>query len=89
MSDFDSTVDMLWPQDSMISNESIGRLETQGCQGMKPLVDIVRINNQDYSDKLTKILNGFFVVDNLTPELASKINSDIQFKGLVSKDGKV
>jgi chromosome segregation protein len=89
MTDFDATVDMLWPQDSMISNESIGRLETQGCQGMKALSEIVRINNTDYSDKLTKILNGFFVVENLTVELASKINPDIQFKGLVSKDGKV
>jgi chromosome segregation protein len=89
MTDFDATVDMLWPQDSMISTESIGRLETQGCQGMKALTDIVRINNTDYSDKLSKILNGFFVVENLTAELAAKINPDIQFKGLVSKDGKV
>ena len=89
MTDFDATVDMLWPQDSTISSESIGRLETQGCQGMKALVDIVRINNNDYSEKLAKILNGFFVVENLTAELASKINPDIQFKGLVSKDGKV
>ena len=89
MNDFDATVDMLWPQETMISNESIGRLETQGCLGMKALSDIVRINNNDYSDKLTKILNGFFVVENLTPELASKINPEIQFKGLVSKDGKV
>ena len=89
MTDFDATVDMLWPQDSIMSNESIGRLETQGCQGMKALSEIVRINNTDYTDKLMKILNGFFVVENLTPELASKINPDIQFKGLVSKDGKV
>jgi chromosome segregation protein len=89
MTDFDATIDMLWPQETMISNESIGRLETQGCLGMKALSDIVRINNNDYSDKLTKILNGFFVVENLTPELASKINPEIQFKGLVSKDGKV
>ncbi len=89
MNDFDATVDMLWPQDSMISTESIGRLETQGCEGMKALVDIVRINNDDYTGKLNKILNGFFVVDNLTAELASKINPDIQFKGLVSKDGQV
>jgi len=89
MTDFDATVDMLWPQDSMISAESIGRLETQGCQGMKALSEIVRINNTDYSDKLSKILNGFFVVENLTAELAAKINPDIQFKGLVSKDGKV
>lgn len=89
MTDFDATVDMLWPQESMISAESIGRLETQGCQGMKALTDIVRINNQDYADKLTKILNGFFVVDNLTAEMAARINPEIQFKGLVSKDGKV
>lgn len=89
MNDFEATVDVLWPQDATISSESIGRLETQGCQNMKALCDIVRINNQDYAAKLTKILNGFFVVENLTTELASKINPDIQFKGLVSKDGKV
>ena len=89
MSDFDSTVDLLWPQDSLISQESVGRLETQGCKGMKALVDIVRVNNVEYQDKLSKILNGFFVVENLTTELASKINPEIQFKGLVSKDGKV
>lgn len=87
--DFEATVDVLWPQDSTISQESINRLETQGCQGMKALVDIVRINNENYQSKLAKILNGFFVVENLTTELASKINPEIQFKGLVSKDGKV
>jgi chromosome segregation protein len=89
MTDFNSTVDVLWPQDATISQESIGRLETQGCTGMKALVDIVRINNPEYENKLAKILNGFFVVENLTTELASKINPEIQFKGLVSKDGKV
>lgn len=89
LNDFDATVDVLWPQEAIISQESIGRLETQGCQNMKALVDIVRINNQEYAAKLSKILNGFFVVENLTTELASKINPEIQFKGLVSKDGKV
>jgi chromosome segregation protein len=88
MNDFDATVDMLWPQDSLISTESIGRLETQGCKGMKALTEIVRINNPEYADKLTKILNGFFVVENLDADLAARINSEIQFKGLVSKDGK-
>jgi chromosome segregation protein len=87
--DFDATVDLLWPLEAKMSQESITRLETQGCQGMKALSDIVRINNQSYADKLSKILNGFFVVENLTPELASSINPEIQFKGLVSKDGKV
>lgn len=89
MNDFNGTVDVLWPQEATMSVESIGRLETQGCQGMKALSDIVKINNEDYAAKLSKILNGFFVVENLTMELASKINPEIQFKGLVSKDGKV
>jgi chromosome segregation protein len=89
MGDFDATVDLLWPLEQNISAESIGRLETQGCEGMKPLSEIVRINNQEYAVKLSKVLNGFFVVDNLTAELAAKINPDIQFKGLVSRDGQV
>ncbi|MGE3611482.1 MAG: chromosome segregation protein SMC [Bacteriovoracaceae bacterium] len=88
MSDFDATVDMLWPTEAIISNESITRLETQGCSNMKALSEIIRINNPEYADKLTKIFNGFFIVENLNPELASKINPEIQFKGLVSKDGK-
>lgn len=89
MTDFDATVDVMWPMDAIISTESIGRLETQGCLGLKPLIDIIRINNPEYTEKLNKILNGFFVVDNLDVELAAKINPEIQFKGLVSKDGKV
>lgn len=88
INEFGATVDMMWPMDAVISTESIGRLETQGCQGLKPLSEIVRFNNPAYADKLTKIFNGFFVVDNLDATLASKINPDIQFKGLVSRDGK-
>lgn len=89
MTDFDATVDLLWPTEGNISTESIGRLEMQGCQNMKALSEVIRINNPDYADKLHKILNGFFVVENLTAELAAKINPEINFKGLVSKDGKV
>src|SRR5690606_21300153 len=58
MNDFNGTVDVLWPQEATMSVESIGRLETQGCQGMKALSDIVKINNEDYAAKLSKILNG-------------------------------
>jgi len=86
---FDHTVDMLWPINHMISSESISRLETQGCSNMRSLADLVRINNPDFKDKLEKIFNGFFVVENLNQELAAKINPEIQFKGLVSKDGSV
>jgi len=86
---FDHTVDMLWPMNQVISSESISRLETQGCLNMRSLSDLVRINNPDFKDKLEKIFNGFFVVENLNQELAAKINPEIQFKGLVSKDGSV
>lgn len=87
--DFEATVDVLWPTDANISTESVGRLETQGCENLKPLIDVIRVNNDAFAIRLRKILNGFFVVDNLTAELASKINPEIQFKGLVSKDGSV
>lgn len=87
--DFDATVDLMWPTDATISAESIGRLETQGCSGMRALSEIVRINNPEYEAKLQKILNGFFIVENLTTDLASRINPEIQFKGLVSTDGSV
>ncbi len=88
VANFDATVDLMWPMDGMISAESVGRLETQGCSGLRALTDIVRINNESYAPRLNKILNGFFVVDNLDAELAAKINPEIQFKGLVSRDGK-
>jgi chromosome segregation protein len=87
--DFDATVDLMWPTEATISAESVGRLETQGCQGMKALSEIIRINNPEYEAKLQKILNGFFIVENLTTDLASRINPEIQFKGLVSTDGSV
>lgn len=87
--DFDATVDLMWPTETTMSAESVGRLETQGCQGMKAFSEIIRINNPDYEGKLQKILNGFFIVENLTTDLASRINPEIQFKGLVSTDGSV
>lgn len=87
--DFDATVDLMWPTEATMSAESVGRLETQGCQGMKALSEIIRINNPEYEAKLQKILNGFFIVENLTTDLASRINPEIQFKGLVSTDGSV
>jgi len=86
---FDGTADLIWPLESIMSQESISRLETQGCEGVKALTEVLQLKQTPFNQKLEKILNGFFIVENLTIELASKINPEIQFKGLVSKDGQV
>ena len=86
--DFDGAVDVLWPLSSTISSESVERLETLGLK-LRPVKEIIRVNNEAYATKLTQIVDGLFVAETLDVTLASKVNPDIQFKGIISKDGKV
>lgn len=87
-SDFEGTVDVLWPLSQTISSESVERLTTLGLK-LVPVKDIIRVNNEAYASKLIQIVDGLFVAEELNTNLASKINPDIQFKGIISKDAKI
>lgn len=81
-------VDVLFPLDEMVSVESEERLRLQGCEGIRPLSDVVKCAEPTFATALTRLLSGYYVVTNLTEDLASQINPMINFKGLVSPDGK-
>jgi len=72
-----------------ITDESIERLKLKGLSGITAINDVLKINNKEYSEALNSLFNGYFVVDNLTSELALKLTADLNFKGLVSKDGHI
>ncbi|MCT4642212.1 MAG: chromosome segregation protein SMC [Bacteriovoracaceae bacterium] len=72
-----------------VSDESIERLKVKGLSGIHSINSIVKINNDSFSHSLNNLFEGFFVVENLTSELAFKLTSDLNFRGLVSKDGSV
>lgn len=69
--------------------ETIERLKLNGCENVFRLRDEVIIKDNNFGEKVLGLFEGVFVVSNLTLELANKIQTGIDFKGLVSKDGKV
>lgn len=75
--------------DSRCGSETIERLELKGCSNVISIESILKINDSDYSAKLNDFFNGYYVVGNLTAELALKISSDLRFRGLVSLDGNI
>lgn len=81
-------VDVLFPLDEMVSSESEERLRLQGCEGIRALSTVVKCGDAEFARPLERLLSGYFVVTNLTEELAAKLNPAINFKGLVSPDGK-
>lgn len=69
--------------------ETIERLKIKGCTNVVAIEDILKINNNEYRNVLSDFFNGFYVVENLTAELAMKISNSMMFRGLVSLDGNV
>jgi chromosome segregation protein len=84
---FDLAADVVLPMNESISQESIERLALT-LKDLKPLNEIVKSNNPEFSVALSKLLNGYFVAANLDEVTASEINPAIGFKGIVSPDGK-
>lgn len=70
-------------------DDTIERLKIKGCEGITPIEDILKINNEEYAKILKDFFNGFYIIDNLSAELALKISNTMSFKGLVSRDGNV
>lgn len=81
-------VDVLLPLDETVSSESEERLRLQGCEGIRPLSSVVKCADIAFAQPLERLLNGHYIVTNLTEELAATLNPAINFKGLVSPDGK-
>ncbi len=79
--------DLVLPMNETISQESIERLALT-LQGLKPLSEIVKSNKPEFEVTLQKLLNGFFIADNLNDETIAQINPSIGFKGIIATDGK-
>jgi chromosome segregation protein len=89
-SNSNTTLDFLVSSDEAIttSEETIERLGIQGCEGIKSISSVISIKDDSFKNSIENLFKGFLVVENLTPELALKINPSLQFNGLVSPDGK-
>ncbi len=84
---FSMEADLVLPMNEAMSQESIERLALT-LQGLKPLSEIVKSNKPDFEETLQKLLNGFFIAENLNDETIAQINPSIGFKGIISNDGK-
>ncbi len=83
--------DFIMPGSSEIkcSDETIERLKIKGCENVTAIDSILKINNKEYENSLKEFFNGFYIVENLTAELALKISNTMKYRGLVSLDGNV
>ena len=69
--------------------ETAERLRIKGLEGVVAINDILKVSNSDYQKAMSVFFNGYYVVSNLSGELALKVAEEVQFKGLVSTDGSV
>ncbi|MFT6631490.1 MAG: chromosome segregation protein [Bacteriovoracaceae bacterium] len=86
-----SSFDFIMPDagEDKCGDETIERLKIKGCDEVIAIDSILKINNAEYESSLKEFFNGFYIVNNLTAELALKISNTMRFKGLVSLDGNV
>ena len=86
----EGSFDILYPQSFKMSAESVERLNLQGLGTLVALNDIVTINESlAESSHLRAILEGYFIAEESEPEAYVKLNTDIAFKGIVSRNGKI
>lgn len=71
------------------TDDTVERLKVKGCEGVVAIQDILKINNDEFKTSLKDFFNGYYIVENLTANLALKISNSMHFKGLVSLDGNV
>lgn len=84
----DVSFDLVVPTDTNLAGEAtIERLKLKGCENIVTVEEILTINNTAYRTSLNSFFNGFYIVENFTPEMALKISNEINFRGIVSLDG--
>ncbi|PIP94994.1 MAG: chromosome segregation protein SMC [Bdellovibrio sp. CG12_big_fil_rev_8_21_14_0_65_39_13] len=85
----DSGLDVLIPHNKgMRASEALERLRVNGCTDIISLKDILKIEGADMS-RFELMLEGFYIVPDLTRELAESLNTDIQFKAICNTDGTI
>ena len=58
-----------------------------GLEGIIPISEIVKFDGLN-KERFNSMLSGYFIADNLNPKHLETIHSEINFKGIVSIDGK-
>ncbi|MFP5490474.1 MAG: chromosome segregation protein SMC [Bacteriovoracia bacterium] len=85
--DFAHAADIIFAMEDGVSNESAERLRLT-LTGLRPLSEVVKSSDANFSTALERLLSGYFIAENLNEETAAQLNPAIGFKGIVSVDGK-
>jgi len=87
----DKSFDFIVPSENSTpcGEETAERLKLKGCETATSIEEILKINNVEFSSKLKTFFNGYYIVENLTADLALKVSKDLSFRGLVSLDGNL
>ncbi len=91
MNQKDKSFDLIVPEKSgdRFGPDTLERLSVKGCQNAVAVADIIKVNEEKYKETLSELFKGFYIADELTPELGLKIVSDLKVKGVISRDGMV
>ncbi len=74
--------------ESVQQDESIRRIELNGFTDVTSLAQMATVSKHAYTDIVKKILHGIYIVSDLDEKSAKRIPSDLQYRALVSIDGR-
>ncbi len=74
---------------NILTEESLERLKVKGCSVITKVNNVIRIKDERYEKILRDFFEGLLIVENLNLDLALKMTADLNFKALISKDGRI
>ena len=85
----DMSLDYIYPHATaeLSTPETKERLALKGIENVSAIEDLVKISNSEYREVLNKYFNGFYVADEFDLDKAMKAVTELNVKGLISKDG--
>lgn len=85
----DMSLDYIYPHATadLSTPETKERLALKGIENVSAIEDLVKISNTEYKEVLNKYFNGFYVAEEFDLAKAMKAVTELNVKGLVSKDG--
>ncbi len=85
----DLSLDYIYPKNTvdLSTPETKERLALKGIEDVIAIEDIIKISNSEYKEVLNKYFNGFYIAENFDLAKALKAVTELNVKGLISKDG--
>lgn len=87
----EKSFDLMVPLSSgdMYGPDTLERIAVKGCENVVAVSDIIKVNDSKFEENIKELFKGFYIADNLSPELGLKLVQDLKVKGVISRDGMI